>query len=117
VPAEQAPDLREALERARDEEFSHMILDGKVIACDRRKEPAVNLKGEVIDLWYSGKAHTHGGNVQAVLAPSGFPLWVSQAEPGSAATSPPPASTPCPLSTGRPRLTCPPSNPPVLAGP
>jgi DDE superfamily endonuclease len=30
-----------------------------------------------------GKAHTHGGNIQAVLAPDGFPLWVSQVEPGS----------------------------------
>ena len=40
-------------------------------------------KGEVIELWYSGKAHTHGGNIQAVLAPGGFPLWVSPVEPGS----------------------------------
>jgi hypothetical protein len=23
----------------------------------------------VIDLWYSGEAHTHGGNIQAVLRP------------------------------------------------
>jgi hypothetical protein len=30
-----------------------------------------------------GKAHVHGGNVQAVMAPDGFPLWVSGAEPGS----------------------------------
>jgi DDE superfamily endonuclease len=30
-----------------------------------------------------GKAHTHGGNIQAVLAPDGFPLWVSDVEPGS----------------------------------
>jgi len=30
-----------------------------------------------------GKAHTHGGNIQAVLAPDGFPLWVSPVEPGS----------------------------------
>jgi hypothetical protein len=30
-----------------------------------------------------GKAHTHGGNIQAVLAPDGFPLWVSAVEPGS----------------------------------
>ena len=30
-----------------------------------------------------GKAHAHGGNVQAALAPDGFPLWVSQVEPGS----------------------------------
>jgi hypothetical protein len=41
------------------------------------------VKGQVIDLWYSGKAHCHGGNIQAVLAPDGFPLWVSPAEPGS----------------------------------
>jgi hypothetical protein len=41
------------------------------------------VKGQVIDLWYSGKAHTHGGNIQAVMAPDGFPLWVSPVEPGS----------------------------------
>ena len=83
VLADQAPDLREALDRARAEGISHVILDGKIILSDRCKEPAVSLKGEVIDLWYSGKAHSHGGNIQAVLAPDGFPLWVSPAEPGS----------------------------------
>jgi hypothetical protein len=83
VLAEQAPDLRQALERAKDEGLAHVILDGKVIPCDRCKEPAVSVKGQVIDLWYSGKAHTHGGNIQAVLAPTGFPLWVSDVEPGS----------------------------------
>ena len=83
VLAEQAPDLRAALNRARDEGFAHVILDGKVIPCDRCKEPARSVKGEVIDLWYSGKAHSHGGNIQAVLAPGGFPLWVSGVEPGS----------------------------------
>ena len=60
-----------------------MILDGKIIPCDRCKEPAVSVKGQVIDLWYSGKAHAHGGNIQAVLAPDGFPLWASDVEPGS----------------------------------
>ena len=69
VLAQQAPDLRRALERAKDEGFSHVILDGKIIPADRCKEPAVSVKGEVIDLWYSGKAHAHGGNIQAVLAP------------------------------------------------
>ena len=83
VLADEAPELREALERAKDEGLSHVILDGKIIPCDRCKEPAVSVKGEVIDLWYSGKAHAHGGNVQAVCAPDGFPLWVSQVEPGS----------------------------------
>ena len=81
--AGQAPDLHEALKRAKDGGFSHVILDGTVIVCDRCKEPAVSVKGEVIDLWYSGKAHAHGGNIQAVIAPDGFPLWVSEVQPGS----------------------------------
>ena len=34
-------------------------------------------------MWYCGKAHAHGGNIQAVIAPDGFPLWVSPVEPGS----------------------------------
>lgn len=83
VLAEQAPDLRQALERAKDQGLSHVILDGKIIPADRCKEPAISVKGQVIDLWYSGKAHTHGGSIQAVTAPDGFPLWVSDAEPGS----------------------------------
>lgn len=83
VLAEQAPDLHQALERAQDQGLPHVILDGKIIPCDRCKEPALSVKGQVIDLWYSGKAHTHGGNIQAVMAPNGFPLWVSPVEPGS----------------------------------
>ena len=83
VLAEQAPDLHQALERAQDQGLPHVILDGKIIPCDRCKEPALSVKGQVIDLWYSGKAHTHGGNIQAVMAPDGFPLWVSPVEPGS----------------------------------
>jgi hypothetical protein len=83
VLAEQAPDLRQALDRARETGWSHVILDGKIIPAGRCKEPAASVKGQVIDLWYSGKAHCHGGNIQAVLAPGGFPLWVSGAEPGS----------------------------------
>jgi DDE superfamily endonuclease len=83
VLAREAPELGEALERAKDAGLPHVILDGTVIEADRCKEPAVSVKGEVIDLWYSGKAHAHGGNVQAVTAPDGFPLWVSDVEPGS----------------------------------
>jgi hypothetical protein len=83
VLAAQAPDLRQALERAREQGFSHVILDGKIIPADRCKEKTISVKDEVIDLWYSGKARTHGGNIQAVAAPDGFPLWVSDVEPGS----------------------------------
>jgi hypothetical protein len=83
VLAVQAPDLPEALERAAREGLPHVILDGKIIPADRCREKVISVKGEVTDLWYSGKAHAHGGNIQAVLAPDGFPLWVSPAEPGS----------------------------------
>ena len=60
-----------------------MILDGTIISADRCREKTVSVQGELIDVWYSGKAHTHGGNIQAVIAPDGFPLWVSVSEPGS----------------------------------
>jgi hypothetical protein len=53
------------------------------VSFGRCKEPAVSVRGEIIDLWYPGKAHVHGGNIQAVTAPDGFPLWISDAEPGS----------------------------------
>jgi hypothetical protein len=32
--------------------------------------------------WYSGKAHEPAGNVQALAAPGGVPLWVSDVLPG-----------------------------------
>jgi len=83
VLAQQAPELSEALQRAREEGLPHVILDGTIIPADRCGEKTISVKGEVIDLWYSGKAHCHGGNVQAVTAPDGLPLWVSEVEPGS----------------------------------
>jgi len=83
VLAAEAPDLHEALDRARGDGLPHVILDGTIIESDRCREPVISAKGEVIDLWYSGKAHGHGGSVQAVAAPGGFPLWTSDAEPGS----------------------------------
>ena len=83
VLAQEAPELGEALERAQEEGLPHVILDGKIIRADRCREKTISVKGEVIDLWYSGKAHCHGGNIQAVFAPGGFPLWVSGTEPGS----------------------------------
>jgi hypothetical protein len=55
VLAGQAPDLRQALERVSDEGVSHVILDGAVIPADRCRQKTVSVRGEVIDLWYSGK--------------------------------------------------------------
>jgi hypothetical protein len=83
VLTEKAPDLHTALQRAKDDGLAHLITDGTIIESDRCKETTMSVKGEAIDLWYSGKAHTHGGNLQALFAPDGFPLWLSRAEPGS----------------------------------
>ncbi|MFJ2034064.1 transposase family protein [Streptosporangium sp. NPDC087985] len=69
--------------RATDEGLTHVILDGTVIATDRCREKTISVKGEPIDVWYSGKARHHGGNIQALSAPHGLPLWVSDVEPGS----------------------------------
>jgi hypothetical protein len=83
VLAEQAPDLHEALRQAKDDGFAYVVLDGKVFSADRCLEKTASVKGEQIDLWYSGKAHEHGGNIQALCAPNGSPLWVSDVQPGS----------------------------------
>jgi hypothetical protein len=84
VLAQQAPGLAEALERALAEGAAYVILDGKVFTGDRCHETATSVQGEEIDAWFSGKAHRHGGNVQAVTRPDGLPLRAGPAEPGSA---------------------------------
>lgn len=83
VLAAQAPDLHDALRHAKDNGATHVILDGKLFSSDRLGEKTTSVKGEQVDLWYSGKAHEPGGNVQTLSAPDGFPLWVSEVEPGS----------------------------------
>jgi DDE superfamily endonuclease len=83
VLAAQAPDLTEALDRVKDEGWAYVILDGTVVASDRDAAPKTSKKGQVIDLWFSGKAHHHGGNLQAVMRPDGLPIWISSVEPGS----------------------------------
>jgi hypothetical protein len=82
VLAAQAPDLHEALERAREEGVPFLIPDGKLFSTDRLDEQVTSVKGEAIDAWYSGKHHRPGGNVQAIMRPDGLPLWASEAEPG-----------------------------------
>jgi hypothetical protein len=82
VLAAQAPDLHQALERAREEGIPFIILDGKLFSSDRVAEQVTSVKGDEIDAWYSGKHHRPGGNVQAVMRPDGLPLRTSEAEPG-----------------------------------
>ncbi|MFB4282334.1 transposase family protein [Nonomuraea sp. MTCD27] len=84
VLAAQAPDLHEALDHAQAEGLAYyVILDGTLIPTDRCAELTTSVKGEPIDAWYSGKAHRHAGNIQALSAPGGRPLWIADVEPGS----------------------------------
>lgn len=83
VLAAQAPDLHEVLDRAQADGLAYVILDGTLISIDRCAEQIISVKGEPIDAWYSGKAHQHAGNLQALSAPSGLPLWIADVEPGS----------------------------------
>lgn len=47
VLAKEAPDLRQALARAQEEGFAHVILDGKIIPCNRCKEPARGVRARL----------------------------------------------------------------------
>ncbi|MEV6985709.1 hypothetical protein AB0M95_31240 [Sphaerisporangium sp. NPDC051017] len=73
VLAVQAPHLPEAIERAQADGLAYVILDGTLIPIDRCAEQTISVKGEPIDAWYSGKAHQHAGNLQALTAPNGLP--------------------------------------------
>ena len=81
--AAKAPTLRQALDRATEQGLPYLILDGTLISCDRCAGKKTSKKGKEIDKWYSGKAHEPAGNVQALAAPGGVPLWVSDVRPGS----------------------------------
>ena len=56
------------------------MLDGTLIATDRCRTTNPDTGH---DLWYSGKHRAHGGNVQVLWDPEGFPVAVSDAQPGS----------------------------------
>ncbi len=78
VLAALAPHVHEALAAARAAGATHVNLDGTLICTDRvtRKGP------NGADLWWSGKHKRHGGNIQVLSYPDGFPAWVSDVRPG-----------------------------------
>jgi hypothetical protein len=80
VLAAQAPDLHEVLEQGKAAGWTHVTLDGTLIETDRCRTPNPDTGH---DLWYSGKHSAHGGNVQVVGDPTGFPVAVSDVQPGS----------------------------------
>ena len=83
VVSAEAPGLEEALERAVQEGTPYVILDGKIVSCDRCREKTVSRKGRDIDLWYSGKKKDFGGNIQGLFCPGGLPMWISDVLPGN----------------------------------
>jgi hypothetical protein len=78
--AAQAPDLHEVLERGKAAGWTHVVLDGTLIRTDRCR---VENPDTGHDLWFSGKHHAHGGNVQIISDPDGHPVAVSDVAPGS----------------------------------
>ncbi|WP_432489437.1 transposase family protein [Kineococcus sp. SYSU DK018] len=88
VLAAQAPGLRPALLAAHAAGHTHVNLDGTLVVTHR-----VGVQGPTVrrgrshgqrrvDLWWSGKHRCHGGNIQVVTAPDGWPIWVSPVRPG-----------------------------------
>src|SRR5512135_1293245 len=79
VLAAAAPGLRGALLAARAAGHPHVLVDGTLIVTDRLSTPG---PASGVDLWWSGKHTQHGGNIQVVTAPDGWPLPPSPVRPG-----------------------------------
>ena len=79
VLADAAPGLHQALVAARAAGHGHVMIDGTLIATDRSR--AIGPTSGV-DLWWSGKHHHHGGNIQVITAPDGWPIYTSPVRPG-----------------------------------
>jgi hypothetical protein len=73
-----APDVHEALAAAKAAGVTHVNLDGTLIHTDRVAQRGPN----GADLWWSGKHKDHGGNLQVLSYPDGFPCFVSEVRPG-----------------------------------
>jgi hypothetical protein len=73
------PSLHSALLAAKLAGHSHINLDGTLIHTDRSARPGPT---PGVDLWWSGKHHRHGGNIQVISSPDGWPLWTSPVRPG-----------------------------------
>jgi len=81
-----APGLRGALLAARAAGHTHVTVDGTLIRTDRCSAPGPTARADRtdarVDLWWSGKHAAHGGNIQVLAAPDGWPLWTSPVRPG-----------------------------------
>lgn len=73
--AARAPKLESALLATKMAGHDDVCIDGTLIETDRCRTPGPT-KG--VDLWWSGEHANHGGNIQVVTAPDGWPLWTSE---------------------------------------
>jgi hypothetical protein len=80
VIAEHAPELDQVLAAGQSAGWAFVCLDGTLFETSRIHDPSDESPG---DQWYSGKHRRHGGNIQVVTDPTGFPIWTSPVEPGS----------------------------------
>src|SRR3954451_15263153 len=80
-----APGLRGALLAARAAGHTHVHVDGTLIRTDRCSVPGPTARtghpDRRVDLWWSGKHAGHGGNIQVVTVPDGWPIWTSGVRP------------------------------------
>jgi hypothetical protein len=79
VLAVRSPTLHGALLAAKAAGYGHVIIDGTLIETDRVATPGPT---PGVDLWWSGKHAQHGGNVQVITVPDGWPIWTSDVRPG-----------------------------------
>jgi hypothetical protein len=87
VLAARAPGLRPAPLAAPAAGHTHVDLDDTFFAVDRVGVPGPSIMTKQghhrrrVDLWWSGKQHRYGGNVQVLTAPDGWPIWVFPVSP------------------------------------
>jgi hypothetical protein len=82
VLAARSPSLHAALlaaKAAKAAGYIHVNIDGTLIETDRCHAPGPT---PGVDLWWSGKHANHGGNIQVITAPDGWPIWTSNVRPG-----------------------------------
>jgi hypothetical protein len=79
VLAARAPSLHGALLAAKAAGYSHVNIDGLLVETDRVSTPGPT---PGVDLWWSGKHANHGGDIQVITVPDGWPIWTSDVRPG-----------------------------------
>ncbi len=61
-------------------------MDGTLIRTNRCHAPGPTARADRpqprLDMWWSGKHACHGGNVQVIAAPDGWPIWTPDVRPG-----------------------------------